>query len=416
MARTALGMCAPKGGIALGDKWCLASGSVAQGKLVVQSGTWIWPADLPRLCDGAPAARYLALAAMCAVLSMGLVAQPAKLDDGLRKFLKTRLPFSSADLLRVQNGEPVVVALESNSQKAIGIAGVVWVEGDPAQFLDDQRTMSEHSGTKSMSAGIFGNPASLNDLRDLKVDPADLEALAICSAGDCSVKLFGEDARNLSTSANGGHADGKNVTAVYRQALLRSVNAYKARGNEALGFYVDKADAVDAAAEFETILNESEFLRAAAPGLERYLRQYPKAKPRNTEDIFYWSKISFGLKPTVRVNHMALYANEGNPRIPWVIASKQIYAAHYLQAALELRFLLIPEGRQPRHGFYLLTVSRSRNDGMEGFWRGIVRTIVKSKAQDGVKRYLAFTQERMGRIATLEAQNVRQGKTATVGQ
>ncbi len=356
------------------------------------------------------------LSAVVALFSIGLCAQPARLDQSLREFLRANLPFSAADLERAESGQPVVTALESDSQKAIGIAGVVWVEGDPAQFLDDQRTMTENTGTKSMTAGIFGTPPSVNDLRELELDPVDLEALAACSAGDCTVKLFGEDARNLFANANEGQLSKNEIAKAYRNALVRAVNAYKARGTQALGFYVDKVDAVDAAAEFEAILSESKFLRAVAPDLDLYLRQYPREKPRKTEDIFYWSKIAFGLKPTVRVNHMALYANEGNPRIPWVVASKQIYAAHYLQAALELRFILIPEGSQPRHGFYLLTVSRSRNDGMEGFWRGIVRTIVKSKAQDGVKRYLAFTQERMGRIANLEAQNVGQGKTAAVGQ
>jgi hypothetical protein len=50
--------------------------------------------------------------------------------------------------------------------------------------------------------------------------------------------------------------------------------------------------------------------RAAAlpdvlPELRRYLLEYPDAALAGADSFFYWEKVSFGLKPTIRVNHGA---------------------------------------------------------------------------------------------------------------
>lgn len=348
--------------------------------------------------------RRTLLAIAVVLICLRLNAEPPRLGPELRLMFTKSLPFSAADLDRAERGDPVALSFGSDSQKGVGIVGLVWVEGSRARFLDDQRTMSENAGTKAMpEAGIFGAPPARDDLDGLTIDTIDLEALLHCHPELCNVKLFRDGMRALEAIGKPGHRDAKRVVAAYEASLVRAVIEYKARGNGALGVYIDKPDPVDSGVEFDALLAETPFLRVAAPALERYLRNYPNAKPANSEDIFYWSKIAFGLKPTMRTNHMTLYPNPANRTIPWVIASKQIYAAHYLQTSLELRFLVIPPGSQHRNGFYLLTVSQSRNDGMEGFWRGIVRAVVRSKARDGVQRYLAFTQLRLGKADALEA-------------
>lgn len=346
-----------------------------------------------------------------------LNAQPTALGPELRQLFTKSLPFTAADLDQVERGVPVALSFGSKSQKGIGIVGLVWVEGSQAKFLQDQRTMSENAGTKAMPEnGIFGAAPSPDDLRKLTVDAIDLEALSQCHADLCNVKLFREDEQKLAEIGKPGQRDAKRIEQAYKEGLVRAVIEYKKEGNSGLGVYIDKADPVDSGTEFDALLAETPFLQSAVPPLYRYLQNYPNAKPTNSEDIFYWSKIAFGLKPTVRTNHMTLYANSENRTIPWVIASKQIYAAHYLQTSLELRFLVVPQGKPHSNGFYLLTISQSRNDGMEGFWRGIVRTVVRSRARDGVQRYLAFTQQRLGKSASLEAHKLPSGRATPVEQ
>jgi len=53
--------------------------------------------------------------------------------------------------------------------------------------------------------------------------------------------------------------------------------------------------------QFEYMLSYAQALPKYAPDFHRYLLAYPEAKPARTEDLFYWAKVKFGLKPTLRV-------------------------------------------------------------------------------------------------------------------
>ena len=43
------------------------------------------------------------------------------------------------------------------------------------------------------------------------------------------------------------------------------------------------------------------------PELMAYLNDYPRGRPAGAEDFLYWSVVDFGLKPTIRVNHVIVY-------------------------------------------------------------------------------------------------------------
>ena len=60
-----------------------------------------------------------------------------------------------------------------------------------------------------------------------------------------------------------------------------------------------------------------------------YLDEYPRSRPADAEDFFYWSVVDFGLKPTVRANHVVIYPLASRPSgISHVVAIKQLYASH----------------------------------------------------------------------------------------
>ena len=85
----------------------------------------------------------------------------------------------------------------------------------------------------------------------------------------------------------------------------------------------------------------------------------------------------FGLKPTIRISHLTI--REG--RDDTVVASKMLYASHYFWTALELR-VLIPDSARGS-GFWFVTVSRSRSDGLSGFTGLFVRRRAQNEASDG---------------------------------
>jgi hypothetical protein len=130
-------------------------------------------------------------------------------------------------------------------------------------------------------------------------------------------------------------------------------------------------------------------LGAELPDLTRYLLEYPDATLANSTDFLYWQETQFGLRPTVRISHLVI---QERPTLT-VVASKMLYASHYFWTALELRVLLPDAARGP--GFWLVTVSRSRSDGLSGFTGRMIRGRVRTEVEDGMRAGLTATKARL---------------------
>lgn len=131
-----------------------------------------------------------------------------------------------------------------------------------------------------------------------------------------------------------------------------------------------------------------------------YLEEYPRSQPSGAEDFFCWSTVDFGLKPTVRVNHVIIYPLAARPSgVSYVIATKQIYATHYFQTTLELRFLVDDERRANRPGFYLLSITRSRIDGTSGLNGSLLRSVINRRSRSVVRSYLEHLKRQVERNA-----------------
>ena len=136
------------------------------------------------------------------------------------------------------------------------------------------------------------------------------------------------------------------------------------------------------------MLQNSTYLVRYVPELHRFLDEYPDVELPGAEDYLYWSKVQFGLKPTVRINHVVIYPLRSGANEPGAvaIASKMIYASHYFHTALELKFLVQDTARPVTDkGYYLISVNRSRSDGLTGLFGGIVRATAQSEARKGLE-------------------------------
>jgi hypothetical protein len=123
------------------------------------------------------------------------------------------------------------------------------------------------------------------------------------------------------------------------------------------------------------------------------LRSQAKSELHLAEDSIVWSKIKFGLKPVIAINHVRIYrrSSETGPQV--LIASNQIYANHYFNASLALTaFVNIPGVDHA----YLVYENRSRADGLDGPFGKIKRGVVEKKALDGLKAILAHSQASLG--------------------
>jgi hypothetical protein len=101
------------------------------------------------------------------------------------------------------------------------------------------------------------------------------------------------------------------------------------------------------------------------------------------EDTLVWSKIKFGLKPVIAVNHISIYKRNSDVGPQVLAASKQIYANHYFNAFLALTaFVNVPGATNTS---YLVYENRSRADGLEGPFGKLKRGVVEKKVVEGLR-------------------------------
>lgn len=341
---------------------------------------------------------FLGLGLAAVLLVAG--AAPAAQSVSVLNNLLPEQRFSTTELRALDSGRAVVKSLDTPMRRELAHVGVVHIDAPPERFVDRFRDIERFErGPGIPQIGRFGIPPRPEDLASLTLPARDLTALSTCRPGDCGLKLstaaitrFRNDVNWSSpTAALQGHA-------VTRALILELVQTYRANGNAALGRYDDGGEPMSVAEEFRALLASGNRLPLPAPGLMAYLEEYPRSQLSGAEDFFYWSMVDFGLKPTVRVNHVIIYPLAGRPSgVSHAIAIKQLWASHYFQTTLELRFL-VDDGRGAgRPGFYLLSITRSRIDGTTGLTGSLLRPVINRRSRTAVRNYLEHLKRQVER-------------------
>lgn len=330
------------------------------------------------------------------VAAASLAAPPGSFVHDL---LRRELRFSAAELRDLDEGAAVIKSLETPVRQELAHFGVVYVDLPAERFLERYRDIERFErGPGIHRIGRFSSPPRLEDLASLTLPPADVGALADCRPGDCDVKLPAAAMARFRSQVSWSSPDAaRQANGIFREMLLDLVRAYQRGGNTALGHYDDGRERLPVAGEFRALLESGDHRPVAVPGLMAYLDEYPRGRETGTEDFFYWSVVDFGLKPTVRVNHVIIHPLPASPSgIAHVIAIKQLYASHYFHTTLELRFLA-GDPRPGRRGFHLISITRSRSDGMSGFKGLLLRPIIRHRSRDAVRGYLEHVKRQVER-------------------
>ena len=163
--------------------------------------------------------------------------------------------------------------------------------------------------------------------------------------------------------------------------VLQLLRAYQQGGHHALGEYRDKKDPARIADQFETMVGRAAVLPDVLPELRRYLLEYPNASLGKADSFFYWEKVAFGLKPTIRLNHAVIYRGRADGHDFGAVAIKQLYATHYFHTALDLTVCVDDATRESPVGFYLLTLKGSQQEGLTGVKGSVLRKVVVDKTR-----------------------------------
>lgn len=330
--------------------------------------------------------RIVAIGVAVALLSVAAAAgQPTSMEDLLHLWR-----FSSTDLRALEAKRAIVKPLDTSIRRELAYFGAVHIDGQPVRFVERFRDIERfEAGPGTHQIGRFSGRPTIEDLSSLTLPQGDVSALSACRPGACGLKLpaaaIARFQHEVNWSSPGAAARANEIV---RETLLGLVRAYQIDGNTALG-HNDDGQPPEVADQFGAMLAGGRQSPVPIPGLTSYLGDYPRGRPAGTQEFFYWSVVSFGLKPTIRVNHVIIYPlSLQSGGASYAIAIKQLYASHYLQAALDLRFL-VDDGRSgDRRGFYLLSLTRSRVDGTSGLRGSLLRPIISRRARTAVGDYM----------------------------
>jgi len=236
--------------------------------------------------------------------------------------------------------------------------------------------------------GLFSTPAKIEDLADLTHPPDDIAALKRCKQGSCDVKI-GTTGLDRISRIDWKAADAeKQAIAIFNQAIVDYVTAYEQGGTDAMGNVLDKRQEKSRAQEYRTLLANSPYLVDYVKEFNDYLAAWPKGKLAGAEDVLYWAKDTFGLKPVVSAYHATIYKSSRGA----LIANKLLGASHFFNASLEI-LAAVPtaDGK----GLYLLNLYRTRIDPPTGMLGGVLMGKVRSGIETGVNENLKMARERL---------------------
>lgn len=347
---------------------------------------------------------YLTIVCMAIVMA-NVAANSAIAQSSTAEFqqlLQEKAALDAADFAALEKGQTVVKLAPITDKREVAVCGLVSLRSSADQFLQSYLDgMTRKNDKTVLEAGRFGTAPAVADLQQLTVEPEDIEDLKQCAVGDCQLKLSAGMIERFRREVN-WDAPNYQVKAaeLMKRMLVEYVGDYLKRGNAALIEYNDKRDEVRLADEHQAL--------NTAPGYLNDLLRDSQSEMRLVEDTIVWSKIKFGLKPVLVINHIKIYRDVRNYGPQVLVASKQIYANHYFNSSLALTgFVTVPGANQAA---YLVYENRSRTDGLQGAFSKFKRGVIENRAMDGLKSVLEHSKSR------LDGSAVNTAETAVVAR
>ena len=324
------------------------------------------------------------------VLVVGLVSQTPTRTAPTEIF--STLGLTSQETASIEAGRAVAKVLPWGGPSEVYVFGAVHVDGAPETYLNAARDVSRlRSAPGYLGVGELPDDATVSDLTPLELEADDVKALRNCREGSCDLQLPTASIQAIRDSVNFSRPDAaEQVNVLARHMIVALLGRYRQGGQRALGEYRDKDHPARVSEAFETMMKRASVLPDVIPELRRYLLEYPHAPLLNADSFFFWEKVDFGLKPTIRVNHAVIARGRTTRGSEYgSVAIKQLYATHYFHTALDVSVCVDDgaAGRAP--GFYLLTIKGSQQEGLTGLKGSILRKVVVDKTRESLERALA---------------------------
>jgi hypothetical protein len=313
------------------------------------------------------------------------------------KFFHDYVGLSDDEIQTIQRGKPVAKIMQSRTADEVFVFGSVYINSTPERYL---KLASDIGALRKLPGFLaiqkFSDPPKLFDLDGFTLEQQDVDQLKNCKPGHCEIQLPTESMEEFQRLVDWSAPDrADQVNRLAQKMALDALERYKEGGNAALGTYRDKDHPAKVAETFESLLSRSKSLPVYMPELRNYLLGYPNAKSDNIESQFYWEKVNFGLKPTLRIVQTIVYRGPDPSKPVLAVAEKQLYASHYFETALDLAVCVRDSSDLEQKGFYLITLKGSQQAGLTGFKGSIVRKAAVGKTRSALERSLAALKQQL---------------------
>jgi len=313
------------------------------------------------------------------------------------KFFHEYIGLDDEQIAAIRNGKALAKILDSPTADQVFVFGSVYINSTPERYL---KFASDIDALRKLPSYLairkFSDPPKLADLEGFTLDEEDFKELKNCKAGHCEVQLPTESMEEFQRSVEWSAPDAaEKANHVAQQMALQALLNYKQGGNAALGTYRDKNHPAAVAETFASLLSRSKGLPVYLPELRRYLLDYPNAESSAIESQFYWEKVNFGLKPTLRMVQAVIYRGKSPDDPAYAVAEKQLYASHYFETALDLTVCVKDIERPDHAGFYLITMKGSQQAGLTGLKGSIVRKVAVDKSRSSLERALISIKQKL---------------------
>ncbi|HEX5966467.1 MAG TPA: hypothetical protein VFY51_11075, partial [Pyrinomonadaceae bacterium] len=338
------------------------------------------------------------VSALVCLAATGALAQSSTSE--LQRILSEKAAFEPADFAALQQGQTIVKLTPITDKREIAASGVVSLRTSADQFLWSYLdSMTRQNNQTVLEAGRFGSAPAVEDLQHLTVESDDIDDLKQCITGDCQIKLSANMIERFKREVDWEAADyAAQATRLLKTMLADYVRDYVNHGPAALIEYNDKRDVIRVADEQQALGAASGYLN----DLLRNTQRDTESGMQLVQDAIIWSKVKFGLKPVLIINHVKAYKfeNASGPQV--LVASNQIYANHYFTSSLALAaFVNVPGATS-----YLVYENRSRTDALFGPFSKIKRGVIEKKSIAGLKSILEHSKSRLEGSAASSTETV----------
>jgi hypothetical protein len=334
--------------------------------------------------------RHRLVTAVLMLLSAGTTAPcTAQANTELFNYLQNNVKLSQDQIATLRAGKAVAKPLDSRSPAEVFLFGVVYINATAESYVklaydfDRLRKMPDYLAIEK-----FSNPPQLSDLKGFELDSQDIEDLKQCNPGNCDLQIPASTIKDVQQSINWSNPDAEQqVNLMAQKRAFQHLLAYQEKGNQALGVYNDKHDPIEVPEQFKYMLGYGTVLLKVQPDYYNYLLDYPNGKPTNVENMFYWEKVKFGLKPTLRMVQVVTMRGSNAQEPTYIIAEKQLYSSHYFETALDLSYCIRSDDSK-QAGFYLIMIMGSEQAGLTGVKGSIMRKTAVGRSVSNLQKSL----------------------------